>query len=81
MGIVRALPPRPPPSKRSQFWSTQIAAILDSGRNGNGNMVMVTFAKASVLALVLDRNPLLCNQTVCGIGILSALVTNGLPPL
>ena len=44
-------------------------------------MVMVTFATASVLALVLDRNPLLCNQTVCGIGKLSALVTNELPPL
>ena len=44
-------------------------------------MVMVTFATASVFALVLDRNPLLCNRTVCRIGILSALVTNGLPPL
>ena len=44
-------------------------------------VVMVTFATASVFALVLDRSPLLCNRTVCGIGILSALVTNGLSPL
>ena len=32
-------------------------------------------------ALMLDRVLLSCNQTVSGIGRLSALVTNGIPPL
>ena len=77
-------------SKASEFEFTQSAH--EKNHQGNLNwvswrsfrmwfsngMVMVTFATTSLFALILDSSPLSCNQTVCGIGKPSALVTNGI---